>query len=562
AAPEGILRFLRDITKRDADARTLLEVLGHTLLTDHDAEWKHLFLVLFGEGSNGKSTWFDVVRTFLNGQRNESRNVESLTLQQITDNRFAASSLVGKWANIGEDLPQKKIDDLGKLKDLTGGGETWVEAKGEDGFNFRNRATMMFAANRPPVLGERSTAVKRRLVPVHLPYEYKADPDPDDAFEKEAESDLVAELTTDEELSGLLNAALAALERMRDQKDVSLPETREERLDLYERYSDHIKAFRVDCLENEQGERVKKDAVYNAYTNFCNQNDYAKVGSRTFWRQLRQTTLNVTQKRLAEQEDGSRPRVLDNVTFKEEALMYAPESYTNQESDANERGSEQPDHPAPVPIGEIDPSSQDIASTVGEVEFGKWDGRNTRDDGSPAWTATLSDETGEAELVVWDEEDIPEMYDSTGRFEPDALHVKGAETGQYDDKLQLVVGSDTRIERAQIGAGATGSADTEEDQNQLAESDQEAEADGGQVDVEDDETTSSVPDDAEGMLADVRRLVDLLEQRGVPMEENDLVVAASAEQDLMEPDRAKKALEYAVSEKGLIMETEDGLVPA
>lgn len=324
AAPEAILRFLRSTTKRNADARTLLEVLGHTLLTDHNAEWKHLFLVLFGEGSNGKSTWFEVVRTFLNGPNKESRNVESLTLQQITDNRFAASNLVGTWANIGEDLPQKKINNLGKLKDLTGGGETWVEPKGEDGFNFQNRATMMFAANRPPVLGERSTAVKRRLVPVHLPYEFTADPDPDDPTQKQAASNLVTELTTTEELSGLLNAALAALMRMREQQDVSLPESREERLELYERHSDHIKAFRVDSLANEPGEQVSKADIYNAYTNFCNENDYTKVAKSTFWRQLRQTTLNVTEKRLPKQADGSRPRVLDGVAFKEDGLRYAP----------------------------------------------------------------------------------------------------------------------------------------------------------------------------------------------------------------------------------------------
>uniref|UniRef100_UPI0012BA5A0A DUF2240 family protein n=1 Tax=Halorubrum sp. BV1 TaxID=1498500 RepID=UPI0012BA5A0A len=73
-----------------------------------------------------------------------------------------------------------------------------------------------------------------------------------------------------------------------------------------------------------------------------------------------------------------------------------------------------------------------------------------------------------------------------------------------------------------------------------------------------DDTTSSVPEDAEGMLADARRLVELLEQRGIALEEREIVVAASIDRDLMGPERAKEALEYAVSEKGLIMETEDG----
>jgi P4 family phage/plasmid primase-like protien len=548
AAPEAVLRFLRDITKRDADVRTLLEVLGHTLLSEHDAEWKHLFLVLFGEGSNGKSTWFDVVRTFLNGPRDEARNVESLTLQQITDNRFAPSSLVGTWANIGEDLPQKKINDLGKLKDLTGGGETWVESKGEDGFNFRNRATMMFAANRPPVLGERSTAVKRRLVPVHLPYEFKSNPDPSDPFEKTAESNLIDELTTDDELSGLLNAALAALERLRKQQDVSLPESREERLELYERHSDHIKAFRVDSLKNEPGERVSKDDVYNAYTNFCNENDYAKVADSTFWRQLRQTTLNVSVRRLAKQEDGSRPRVLDGVTFKEQGEQYAPE--TSPRSEESEDGT-QPSHPDAVPIGEVDPGQQDVASVIGEVEFRQYDGRNSRDDGGPAWTATLYDETGEAELVVWDEADIPEMYDATGCFEPDALHVKGAETGSYDDKVQLVVGEKTKIERAQIGAGETSGKKPEEDQDQLADTEEEVQADGGLAAASNDDGS---PASARGKVAET-----LADHRKQALSKGVLVQEATDRFDDLSVENAQAAIKKALEDGELVPRSDDKL---
>jgi hypothetical protein len=233
------------------------------------------------------------------------------------------------------------------------------------------------------------------------------------------------------------------------------------------------------------------------------------------------------------------------------------------ESSDDDDGGSPPEHPDPVAIGEIDPSKQDIASVIGTVEFGKFDGRSTQE-GTPAWTVTLSDETGEAELVVWNEEDIPQMYDSTGLFEPDALHVKGAQTGEYDEKLQLVVGGETAIERAQIGAGETAIENPEEDQDQLdASSQPTAEADGGQAldnedDVENDDT-SSVPDDAEGLLADARRLVELLERQAGPMNETKLVAEAATKEDLMDPDRAKEALDYAVSEKGLIMRTDEGL---
>ena len=42
------------------------------------------------------------------------------------------------------------------------------------------------------------------------------------------------------------------------------------------------------------------------------------------------------------------------------------------------------------------------------------------------------------------------------------------------------------------------------------------------------------------------------------MVENEVVAVASIDRDLMEPNRAKHVLEYAVSEKELIMETRGG----
>lgn len=63
------------------------------------------------------------------------------------------------------------------------------------------------------------------------------------------------------------------------------------------------------------------------------------------------------------------------------------------------------------------------------------------------------------------------------------------------------------------------------------------------------------------MLAEARRLAELLEWCGVSMEENQVVVAASIDRDLMEFDQTKAAPECAVSEKGLIMETGVGCTP-
>ena len=460
AEPDTYDEFTNEITRREAEAKTLNELLGNALLDDYRYEY---VLFLFGEGANGKSTWLSVVRALL-GEENTS----SETLQRLAENRFSSARLVGKMANIAEDLPDRKINDMGTIKDLSGGGMVPAEQKNQDPFDFRNRAKLMFAANSPPVLGERTWAVKRRLAPIYLPYRFVDDPG-DDPHEKPREYGLDDELTTDEELSGILNRALDGLDRLRENGDISLPEDPDERLDLYEKHSDAIKAFKVDCLTNtsERSDEIRKERIYSAYTRYCEVNGEEPLTNQTFWRQLRRTTLDVETSR--PRRDGDRVQVLERVRWKETGEKYLPSDCEVGDSDTTDSDDEGviPDHPEPVSIGKIDPSTQDVASVIGTVEFGKWDGRNSRDDGSPAWTATLSDETGEAELVVWDEDDIPAMYDDYGAFEPDALHGKGVDTAEYDDSLQLVVGDDTQIERAQLGAGQTGGESREDDQQGL-----------------------------------------------------------------------------------------------
>lgn len=540
----NIKGFMEEITAREADRKTMYEMVGNTLWPNYDHA---SFMVLFGEGSNGKSTFFELVEELIG-----SDNVSGWGLKDLEENRFATADLVDKMANIAPDLEGKKINDLGTLKALTGGDTVMAERKNEQAFEFENRAKMMFGANRPPVLGERTHAIKRRIVPIRLPYQFTSNPD-DEHLDARDRNDLMEELTTEEELSGLLNKALEGLERLNDDGDFSLPETPEERLEYYEQYSDPIKEFRVTCLVENEGASVTKDAVYNAYKRFCEANNHT-VGDRSvFFRQLRQTTLTYDEHRPAIEGYGERKRALKSVDFSEEGLEHVPEDMKERlgygvQEDGEDDEDENAWNASPVADVAQDPTGYGTVT----VEVLTVEHADSED--APAWRATVKDESSAVDVVCWDDPDAPE--------EGDVVVIKNAELGEYQGKTQLTVRPGvTEFISIQQGVGHTEGVEPDDDQGQLdAGTQPEAEADGGQVDVKDDET-SSVPDDAEGMLADARRLVDLLEQRGVPLDENEVVVAASVDSDLMAPDRAKRVLEYATTEKGLIMETDDGYVP-
>lgn len=438
--------FLRDITRRDEDWKTMVEMLGNSLLPHYNYE---SFLVLFGRGANGKSTWFNVVRDFLG-----HHNIENIPLQDLTDNRFAPAQLVGQWANIGGDLPQNKIRDMGTLKDLTGGGEVWAEKKGEDGFNFQNRAKMMFAANQPPVLGERSHAIARRILPIRLPHRYT--PDEDDEH-KDRDEGILDRMTTEEELSGLLNMALDAIERLRTKGDFSLPESPEERLEYYEQFSDHIKMFAVNCLENDSGSEEQKSDVYNAYTSFCEEKGREPVIRQTFWKQLGKTTLDISIGR-PQKPDGSRPRVVENLTFTDHGKQFAPHYDT-------------PEYEVPT-ISSVAPGDDGVT-----VE-GRVQDIDTDQPDVIAEKATLVDTTDSITVTIWADSNTPALEDGQ------AYRFKNVEVTEYESGREIQVSENSGVEELSPGVGNV-PADDPGNNRQL-----DAAADGG---TEADDGTASGP---------------------------------------------------------------------
>jgi len=268
----------------------------------------------------------------------------------------------------------------------------------------------------------------------------------------EVPQELLDDLTADGELSGLLNVALDGLDRLREQGDVSLPETHEERLEYYEQFSDPIKEFRINCLENERGTEVKKAAVYDVYKRFCRDQGYAVKDERVFFRTLRQTTLTYDQSR--PMRDGERVRVLNDAKFTETGLEYAPASII---------GATEDEEPSTDEVDDL--TAGDDAVTV-EVVVAD---RRPDQPGSIAEKATLTDTSGEIEAVVWDSKG---QRLEEGRF----YRITNAHVDEYRGSRQLNINATTAVEEIQAGVGNAPTADAEGDE-QLGD----AAPDGGEV---------------------------------------------------------------------------------
>ncbi|MGB9711505.1 MAG: phage/plasmid primase, P4 family [Thermodesulfovibrio sp.] len=268
---QAIKKFISDVTANKEDAELLVEFIGYCLYRDYCF---HKSLMLVGDGANGKSTFLNLVKTFLGPE-----NVAARSLQEIETNRFAVSDLRYKLANICADLPDAALHRTGIFKMLTGGDTIHTEKKFRNSFTFKNYAKLLFSANKLPYTEDDTNAFYRRWVIVVFPNTFeggKRDPN------------ILEKLTTSAELSGLLNWGLISLKRLLQRGDFSYSKTVDEIREDYLRKSSPVAAFVMDCLEVDIEGIIEKQELYNAFTKYCREKSLPTVSQQVFFRRLPQ----------------------------------------------------------------------------------------------------------------------------------------------------------------------------------------------------------------------------------------------------------------------------------
>lgn len=156
-------------------------------------------VLLLGSGGNGKSVFLRLMQRFIGPE-----NYSTVPLQRLEDDRFSASRVHGKLANICADLPASDLQDSSMLKSITGGDHLTVERKYHDSYNLHPFCKLFFSANEPPRTPDASEGFFQRWVVVPFDRSFRNE-------DTEVPSgELDARLQAPEELSGALNRALAA----------------------------------------------------------------------------------------------------------------------------------------------------------------------------------------------------------------------------------------------------------------------------------------------------------------------------------------------------------------
>lgn len=164
AAPNEADEFIDSIAGGDADtASSLMEVIGACMCSRRAISQSPMLIGraggATGKASNGKSTYINWLRAILGTENTKSMDIATI------GQRFQAGNLVGKLANLGDDIPSGFLrgDELSVFKKIVTGDSIFTDVKNGDGFEFRPSATMVFSMNEVPRLSDTTDGIFRRL---------------------------------------------------------------------------------------------------------------------------------------------------------------------------------------------------------------------------------------------------------------------------------------------------------------------------------------------------------------------------------------------------------------
>ena len=254
----------------DPDARELwLEYCGSCFNRDTSGQ---KWMIIRGRGGTGKSVQLNLLIACLGEE-----NVSHETLQGLTE-RFNATQLFGKLANVCADISSEDMERTDILKKITGQDRNGIkyEQKGKDAFFFTPFCKLIFSANEIPMnRDEKSDAFYRRLLITVID-------------RKPARTDRMLQRKLDAEIDGVIHRYMEALQRYYQRGEYPASEISDREVNILRRNADSVIAFIEDELEWDPYGRISRADVYNRYMEYCDDEDRIyPVTKRTLFNRFR-----------------------------------------------------------------------------------------------------------------------------------------------------------------------------------------------------------------------------------------------------------------------------------
>jgi len=296
-------KFLNDVLGEQAVLG--YEIAGY-ILCDSRNKMQRAFMAL-GSGDNGKSTYLQLLTALIGAD-----NISHVELQDLQENRFAKAQLHGRLANFAADISDRALYRTAIFKSLTGGDEIDAEHKFCNPFTLRPRAKLVYSCNSLAETYDDSDAFFKRWIIALFERIFTGE---------QQDRDILAKLTTPEELSVFANKAIEAYARVEASGRFSGELDTQGKRDVYTKLSDPVLIF-IDerCLFNPDGE-VKKQLLYSAFQVFTQKRGYGKhFTQKRFFQKFREKAGDQIHETWTHDSDGVKHRTFRGIQLDIETL--------------------------------------------------------------------------------------------------------------------------------------------------------------------------------------------------------------------------------------------------
>ena len=240
------------------DAHEVFYQLAGLFLTPNSRCQKAVLFLGSGARGSGKSVAMALLRTFLGPW-----NVSNVPLHDLTEGSYALAELRSKLLNISADVPERDFDDTTVFKQIVDGQLAVLRAprKHRDPIEFQPFTRLLASAARVPRSADDSLGYLRRWLAV--PFDTSLN-------ESNLDPALLDKLTTPEELSGLLNRAVAQHRQLLERGRLTESEKMARAKDGFEQESDSTRLFLKERVEESSPyDEIDRTVLYGTYKDWC-----------------------------------------------------------------------------------------------------------------------------------------------------------------------------------------------------------------------------------------------------------------------------------------------------
>ena len=264
--------FLADVLHGD-DIPRMWEIIGYAMLSGNPLQRAFM---LTGSGLNGKGALLRTVQALI-GRGNYS----SVSLHDLSGDRFAAADLHGKLANICGDIDATYIESTGLFKQVTGNDTIRAQRKYGQAFEFEPWCSFFFSCNEIPRSSDSSSGWSRRFEVIDFAKTVRKDPAVEPAMQ------------APESLRGIAARAVGALRDLMARGDFTVTASGAAAKTQFEMQSNPVRRWLSDCTFPADDGWVSRAELWESYKKWEVEERLRAVGRKVFYTRLRQLEASV-----------------------------------------------------------------------------------------------------------------------------------------------------------------------------------------------------------------------------------------------------------------------------